>query len=221
VTSYHLTVNFISAHCLPITLKVNGLKLIHETLQKVSEIFSINLYLILYKSDDNTTADEVSANTTHKSDLWFMDHDGTNKHQYSKPTADRTASVFISKNCAPLSHHYINVYGHQRGHEMMFSYSLHLWSYDVSIWSTRLGQKSNVKWKATKKSVLNKTSAVQHTKKLSLKKNFLMFTKWNNFSNSNLSINTLTCKLGDIIRRQKSRRSVYRPIMSPVLCSWT
>jgi hypothetical protein len=85
--------------------------LIHKPLQKVSEIFSINLYLILYKSDGNTTADETSANTSHKTDLWFVDHDGTNKHLYSRPTAVETASVFISKNVAPLSHQYINVYG--------------------------------------------------------------------------------------------------------------
>jgi hypothetical protein len=55
-----------------------------------------------------------------------VDPDGTNKHKYSTPTADETACVFISKNGAPLRHHCINVYGQQRGHKMMFGYSLHL-----------------------------------------------------------------------------------------------
>jgi hypothetical protein len=155
-----------------------------------------------------------------KTDLWFVDHDGTNKHQYNRPTAD----VFIPKNSAPLSRHYINVYGQQRGHKMMFSHSLHLWSY-VPTRSTRLGQNGNVKWKATKKSVLNKTAAVQHTKNC-LSRRLFMFAKWNNFSNSNLSINTLAWTLGDIIHRQKSRWSVYRLTMSPIRlfsfsCSWT
>jgi hypothetical protein len=204
---------------------LKNVSLIHEPLQKVSEIFSINLYLILYKSDGNITVYETSANTSHKTDLWFVNHAGTNTHQYSRPTADETASVFISTNGAPLSHYYINVYGQQRGHKIIFSYSLHLWSYVSIIW-TRLGQIGNVKWKETKKLVLNKTATVQHIKKSSFKKTFHMFTKWNNLSNSNLSINTLAWKLGDINHMQKSWWSVYRPNMSPTRlcsfsCSWT